>query len=556
MTAATPTHTHRAPGPPRRGSRSPASSPLAGTATMVRFALRRDRVRLPVWVLAHGLLVLYIGAALPQIAPQEQDLGELTVLLSQPVGRMFTGPAFGMQDPSYETFFAAGYMPYLFILAALMNIFLIIRHTRTEEQSGRAELIRAAVTGRHTALTAALVVACVANTAAAALVVVLTLAVGYATTGSVLVGIAAGLTGMAFAGVAAVTAQLSEFSRPAAGVAGAVLAAAFVLRALGDMAEIGGSALSWASPLGWAAQTAPYVHDRWAPLLLLAGLAAMTAALAYVLQDRRDFGAGLVRPRPGAARAHPALGHPWGLAARLQRGGLLGWGTGIVLLGVVDGAFTQAMIDAGEGMPEQLRAVFGSDALVEGYTAFLGSFMVLFVCGYAVFGMQTLRSEEDSGRTDAVLATPVSRLSYVGAHVASIAMGALLIVVLTGLGTGAAAAVVTGDGSLVGEVLAAHLAVLPGALAVLGLCTLLYGGWPRAMALLGWTAVAVMGVFELFGDLLDLPETLLALHPLHHLASVPVEDFAAVPYVLVAGAAALLALLGLMALRRRQLHVV
>lgn len=117
----------------RSGAGPTRTSTLAGTGTMIRLVLRRDRVRLPVWVGAHGLLVLYIGAALPQLAPREENLAEMTSLLSQPVGRMFTGPAFGMDDPTYERFFAAGYVPYLFILATLMNIFLVTRHTRGEE---------------------------------------------------------------------------------------------------------------------------------------------------------------------------------------------------------------------------------------------------------------------------------------------------------------------------------------------------------------------------------------------------------------------------------------
>src|SRR5699024_6830541 len=71
-------------------------SSMAGLGTMVRFILRRDRIRLPVWIAAHGLLVLYIGAALPQLAPDKQDLAGMTPLFSQPVGRMFTGPAFGL----------------------------------------------------------------------------------------------------------------------------------------------------------------------------------------------------------------------------------------------------------------------------------------------------------------------------------------------------------------------------------------------------------------------------------------------------------------------------
>src|SRR5690606_9262266 len=126
-----------------------SASPLAGTGTLVRFFLRRDRIKLPAWVGALGLFVVYIGAALPQLAPTEEDLAAVVPLFTQPVGRMFTGPAFGMDAPTFERFFAAGDAPYLFLLAALMNIMLVTRHTRVEEQTGRAELIRASVTGRH-----------------------------------------------------------------------------------------------------------------------------------------------------------------------------------------------------------------------------------------------------------------------------------------------------------------------------------------------------------------------------------------------------------------------
>ena len=129
--------------------------------------------------------------------------------------------------------------------------------------------------------------------------------------------------------------------------------------------------------------------------------------------------------------------------------------------------------------------MFGSEALVQGYVAFLGSFVTVFAAAYAVYAMQTLRTEEDSGRTDAVLATPVSRVGWSAAHMVTIALGVLLISVITGLGTGIAAAGVTGDGALVREILASHLAVVPAALGVLGLSAALYGWIPRAMPLLG-----------------------------------------------------------------------
>src|SRR5699024_10938544 len=377
-----------------------------------------------------------------------------------------------------------------------------------------------------------------------------------AAAGSVLIGTATGLTGMVFAGIAAVTSQLTEFSRTATGTAGIVLAIAFVLRALGDMVAVGGSTLSWASPLGWATQTAAYVHDRWAPLALSAALALVAMALAFALQRRRDFGAGFVATRPGTARARPWLGSPLGLAARLQRGGLLGWGTAILLLGIVDGSFTQAMIDAADGMPDELSAVFGTEALVEGYTAFLGAFVIIFAAAFGVYAMQTLRTEEGSGRADTVLATPVGRISWSLSHVLVIAIGIVLIAAVTGLGTGLAAAVVTEDAALVGDILLSHLAVVPAALAGLGLCTAVFGWLPRLMAPAGWVLVAVMGIVDMFAELLDLPDWFRALSPLHHLAGIPVEDFALTPFLVVTGVAVALVAVGLLGLRRRQVNVV
>lgn len=541
----------------RRRRRVPAStSPLAGTGTMIRFALRRDRFRLSAWILAHGLLVLYIGSALPQLAPTQGDLAGITSLLSQPVGRMFTGPAFGMDDVTYERFFAAGYVPYLFILAALMNIMLVIRHTRKEEQTGRAELIRASVTGQHTALSATLAVAVLANITAGALVIMLALAQDYALVGSVLVGLATALTGFAFAGVAAVTAQLSEFSRTATGMAGAVLGVAFVLRALGDMVAVGGSALSWASPLGWAAQTAPYVHNRWWPLLLSAGLAVVSIAVAFALQRRRDFGASLLPPLPGSAHATPALGHPLGLAFRLQRGGFVGWGTAILALGVADGLFTQAMLDAGDDMPPQLSAVFGSEQLLDGYVGFLGALTSVFVAAYVVYATQTVKTEEDTGRADTVLATPVSRIGWLLSHVAVIALGVFAMTAITGLATGIGAAGVTGNGELVFSILFAHLAVVAAPLTVLGLCVALFGALPRLVAPVGWALVAVIGIVTLFADLLDLPKWFRMLSLMWHLASVPVQEFEIAPIMVLIGIMMVALVVGRTGFRNRQINVV
>src|SRR3546814_9681370 len=49
------------------------------------------------------------------------------------------------------------------VLAALMNLFLVTRHLRGDEEAGRAELLRSTVVGRHASITAVLATALLAD---------------------------------------------------------------------------------------------------------------------------------------------------------------------------------------------------------------------------------------------------------------------------------------------------------------------------------------------------------------------------------------------------------
>jgi len=537
----------------RRRADSRRGTTETGTGTLVRFMLRRDRVKLPLWIGGLGLYIIYIGAALPQLAPDEAGLAGAAILFDSPIGRMWVGPAFGMDAVTYERFFAGGYALYLYLLAALMNILLIARHTRAEEQTGRSEVLRANVVGRHAPLTAALIVAGIANAATALIVTGLAIGNGYAAEGSALVGVTMGLTGLAWAAITAVTVQLSTTSRTAAGLSGAALGVAFMVRALGDMLAVGGSALSWASPLGWGQQTAPYVYDRWWPLLLLVALTAACVPAAYALQSRRDFGAGMLAVRGGRVDAAPSLGTPFGLAARLLRGSIIGWGSVIALFGLIDGAFAQAMLDAAGEMPQMLVEMMGgADGLAEGYVAFLAAFSGYMAAAYVVFAVQGLVGEELRGWAEAVLATPTSRSAWAGSHFGVVAVGGALIMLVSGLVTGVAIAAVTGDWAAVGQSVWAHLNMVPGMLVVVGVSALIFGWAPRALAVVGWALVGVIIFVGVFASLLDFPDWFLDLSPFSHLAQMPVEDFAFAPVLWLTVIAAAGVALGLVGLGRRQ----
>lgn len=225
-----------------------------------------------------------------------------------------------------------------------MSILLVVRHTRLEEKTGRSELVRANVVGRHAPLTAALLVALITNAILAAVIALVTVAspeMGVA--GSLLFVAGVGAARLVFASLTAVTVQLTEFSRAAAGHAGGALGLAFMLRALGDMASEGGSLVSWLSPLAWSQQTAPFVLDRWWPLALSITFAAGATALGFVLSARRDVGATMFAVRSGSDRAPSWLGSPFSLAARRQRASIIGWSAALTVAGVAFGAWTDAM---------------------------------------------------------------------------------------------------------------------------------------------------------------------------------------------------------------------
>ena len=153
---------------------------------------------------------------------------------------MMSGPGYGLDNYTLGAMITNEMVLWLAVPAAMMSIFLVVRHTRAEEETGRAELIRSAVVGRYAAPVSALIVASLANVGVAVLTALAMISGGLDATDSVAVGIGLGLTGLAFAGVATVTAQLTEHARSASSVAMAVLGAAFLVRAVGDAARAGG----------------------------------------------------------------------------------------------------------------------------------------------------------------------------------------------------------------------------------------------------------------------------------------------------------------------------
>ncbi|WP_051217872.1 hypothetical protein [Nocardioides insulae] len=218
----------------RRIREDGGAHPYAGYAALLRLALRRDRIRLPAWVLGIGLMTGYFANAIQVAYPEESDLEAITGFMEAPAGLVMSGPGYGVEDPSYPIVFAMIYAVWLMLAAAFLNILLVGRHTRAEEEAGRLELVRANVVGRHAPLAVAATLAIGANLALFLLSWVLLSAAGYPSAGSALMGASIAMVGLVFAGLAAVINQLTEHSRSATGAASLMVALAMVIRGAGD----------------------------------------------------------------------------------------------------------------------------------------------------------------------------------------------------------------------------------------------------------------------------------------------------------------------------------
>jgi ABC-2 type transport system permease protein len=321
------------------------------------------------------------------------------------------------------------------------------------------------------------------------------------------------------------------------------------------MREIGGGALSWLSPIGWAQQTRAYVDDRWWPLLLPAALAGVLVLVALRMSTRRDFGAGLVQARPGPAVGSSLLSSPLGLAWRLHRASVMWWGAALFLFTLGYGALAgevQRFVDDLSGAVRDWLEGIGGASIVDSWLAVVASLVGLTVAIFAVLVVLRPRSEESAGRAEPVLATAVSRVEWVGSHLAVALIGSAVLLLVAGLGLGISASSSLGDGSVLPRVIGATMAYAPAVWLTVGLAVALFGLAPRA-TLLVWILIAYAGLIGMFADLLGLPDWTVDLSPFGHVPLLPAVGMRWTPIVLLTAIAAALIAVGLVGFRRRDL---
>ncbi|GBF77912.1 hypothetical protein PA598K_06493 [Paenibacillus sp. 598K] len=441
------------------------------------------------------------------------------------------------------------------IVAGLMGILLVARHTRGDEEEGRLELIRSLPVGRLSWLNATLIVQMGVFT-------LLALATGFGLAmlsiesidreGSLLYGAVIGATGLVFAGVAALFAQLSDSSRGTVGYSIAILMIAYLVRAVGD---VGNATLSWLSPLGWVSKAEVYSANHWGPVGLMSALALLLFIAANGLNAIRDLDKGLLPSTSGKTRASRFLQSPVGLVLRLQRTGLLVWAIGMYALGASYGSILgdlETFLQNNEMLSQMIGEIKGV-TLTEQFIAMLMTVIALGATIPPMMAVNRLHGEEKKGRIEPLLVRAVSRSRLLGGYVVVGLLSGLLMNALATLGLWSAGQVSTADGLRLGAIYGAALAYYPAMLVMIGLSIFFVGCLPKLISL-NWLYLLYSFIILYMGDLLQVPHWMEWITPFGFVPRIPMDDAAFLPLFLLVVIASALIVASFVGFRRRDIE--
>ena len=128
---------------------------FAGTGAMIWLILRRDKIIIPLFILFMVLFVVGVAASFINLYSDEAvRMAFYLQMKNNPTVVSLLG---AVLDPSIGGLTAWRVGIGASLIVGLISVFLMIRHTRSEERKGRLELLNSTAVGNQAALSAALI---------------------------------------------------------------------------------------------------------------------------------------------------------------------------------------------------------------------------------------------------------------------------------------------------------------------------------------------------------------------------------------------------------------
>lgn len=500
---------------------------------LTRFILRRERVTSGLWI---GLLTVFSMILAPGMSAMFPDAGarmNFAESFNNPMMTAMMGPIYGIDNYTPGAMYGGMMLLWVAIAVAVMNVFLVVRHTRADEERGRSEVVRSLPVGRLAGVNATLLAALAVNGLMGLLIGLGVAATGVETMGfggSMLYGTVLFAVGVVFAAITALFCQLSSNTGGATGLSMISIGAFYMLRAAGDAQVPPNDFIACLSPLGLVQRSQVYVENHIWPTLILLAIAAAIAAIAYWLNAKRDLGQGFIAAKPGRKEAAPYMLNSFGLAWRLMRGSLIAW---VVIMFALGASYGSVVADIGDFIgdsPEYMQIMgISEDQLAQMTEAQQAKFIIDMFGGFVtvmmtlvcfvpiIIAAKKARSEEREGRAEHIVSRSVSRVKYLSGYVALAFAASAVIQFATAAGLFMATeSIAEVNPFTFGGLMQSFFAFLPAAWVMIGAAVLTIGFFPKLTGVV-WGYFGFVAFTSFIGKMLDLPAWLNSLSPMHHI---------------------------------------
>ena len=187
-----------------------------GTGSLTKLMMKQERFKIIIWLLAIILVTLATASSYSTAFPDQQSLQGYALTMENPAMKAMIGIGYAMEDMSIATIFAIEMLLFTAIAVAIMNVLITGQCTRGDEEDGRAEVVRSLPVGRLSYLSATMIVMIITNIVLALLTAIGLVALDIESIegeSAFLYGAILGATGLIFAGITALCAQLSQTLR-------------------------------------------------------------------------------------------------------------------------------------------------------------------------------------------------------------------------------------------------------------------------------------------------------------------------------------------------------
>lgn len=518
--------------------------------------MKRDWKKIIIWVLGVGLFSSGFVPAFEEIA-KGQGLSGMYETLLNPAMIAMVGPTPVESAEAYTlgAMYAHEMLLFCGLFSMIISMLHVIGHTRKEEDLGLTEMVRSFRVGRQANSLAVMIEVITINIILTLLISIIMVSFNADTItvkGAVMFGLSVGVAGIIGAVIALVVAQLMSSSSSATGVSLGIVGLMYIIRAGTDSTNVD---YSMFNPMGWTYLTYPFTENNGAPIIFSLIFGIIMLSIAFVLEGRRDMGAGYIPERSGRSMARSTLLSVPGLLLRTNRSVIISWFIGFTVMGAAYGSIygeMQSFLESNELMQEMFSS---AGATIE--ASFTGTIMAVMIGLVAILPIALINklfTEETRLHLSQLFATKVTRGKLFWSAVC-ISIGAGVIgILLSVIGLGGAALQGLGSDSSMdmGDFLSAGFNFLPVVLFFTGLSSLLLG-WAPKLGKIVYLYLAYSFFLNYFEGILDLPEWFINTAIQNWVPEMPVESFALTPFMTITLISIVLIILGYIGYRRRDL---